>query len=668
MSPVTPLQNVPDTTGLFHTTPWAMVVCDGDGVLSVANATADEQLASHAHRTLHDLLRPVGADLTVALVDVVTTGNPIELAAVTHIGWSAQVHLHALHVGGWVVATIRPSVEGAHRAAIREHEDRFRTLCEHAPAGILCAESGMRVDYVNDRCAELFGLEPEDLWGFGWLGGLADGADVEAASDAIEAALAGEDGGPLPLSVRRPDGTLRRIEARFAPNGRGGGFVGTVEDVTDSHMLAARLEYQALHDELTGLGNRRVMLDEVASAVETVRTGASGPAGLVFLDLDNFKFINDTLGHGIGDELLEEVATRLLAAVRPNDIVTRFGGDEFVVLLPGSGAVASGVADRLVAAISEPYVLSGHLVTVTASAGIVLVDGSLDAEETLRDADVAMYQAKRGGKNRAAMFSPDARHEAESYMHVLNALRVTLESHPDRLTVAYQPICALDGRVVGVEALARWTDPELGEVPPSVFIEVAEISGYANRIGEYVRGTAIDDAAGWRSAGWDGYLSVNVSAGELASDELVHQLAAQLELSGLEPSALCAEVTETAVMADREAARKVLDDLAALGVALAIDDFGTGYSSLAYLKRFPVSVLKLDREFVAGVGEEGQDRAICAAIVALADALGLRVVAEGVETAAQHEAVAELGVDAAQGWWFARPVVASDVPGLLGLV
>jgi EAL domain-containing protein (putative c-di-GMP-specific phosphodiesterase class I) len=252
-------------------------------------------------------------------------------------------------------------------------------------------------------------------------------------------------------------------------------------------------------------------------------------------------------------------------------------------------------------------------------------------------------------------------------MTVLNALRVTLESHPDRLAVVYQPICALGGKVLGVEALARWNDPDLGQVPPSVFIEVAEMSGYAHRIGELIRGTAIDAAAAWRAAGWDGYLSVNVSAAELASDDLAGQLASQLELSGLDPAALCAEVTETSVMADREAAGRVLVAVAALGVSIAIDDFGTGYSSLAYLKRFPVSVLKMDREFVDGVGTEGEDRAICAAIVALAGALGMRVVAEGVETAEQLSGLVELGVDSAQGWWFSKPVPAHAIPAMIGL-
>jgi diguanylate cyclase (GGDEF)-like protein/PAS domain S-box-containing protein len=673
-----PAASDPDLSLLFHSTPWPMLVCDPDGRIVSANPIAADQLGAgqfalaaegtdDPSRSLHRVLRPVGVDLAVALVDVATTGTPVELPAVTHVGWSAQVHLHALHIGRFVVATVRPSVDGTHRAALRDHEDRFRALCEHAPAGILCAESGMRVDYVNDRCAELFGVEPEDLWGFGWLGGLADASDVEAASDAIEVALSGVDGGPLELTVRRPDGSVRLIEARFAPNGRGGGFVGTVEDVTEERTLAGQLEYQASHDELTGLGNRRLMVEYVDAAVTSIRAGRSAPAGLVFIDLDNFKFVNDTLGHGVGDQLLAEVSARLVSSVRPHDLVTRFGGDEFVVLLPDNGEAAVVAADRLVQAVSVPYVLDGHLVTVTASAGVVVVDGTSTAEHTLRDADVAMYQAKRGGKNRAAIFSPEAQLAAERQLTVLNALRVTLESHIDRLAVVYQPICALDGTVIGVEALARWTDPDLGEVPPSVFIEVAEASGYANRIGEYIRGTAIDAAAGWRAAGWQGYLSVNVSAGELASDELVGQLTAQLELSGLEPSALCAEVTETAVMADRDAARRVLDDLAALGVALAIDDFGTGYSSLAYLKRFPVSVLKLDREFVGDVGIDGRDRAICAAIVALADALGMRVVAEGIETAEQHEGIAELGVDAAQGWWFARPVTAAEIPALLGL-
>jgi len=658
----------PDIGALFDSTPWPMVVCDHAGSIHRANPMAQERLGAVEGSPLLPLLRPVDADLHAAFGDVAGTGTPTELAAVTLVGWAAQVHLHPLERGRWIVATIRPSVEGTHRASeLRAHEDRFRALCEHAPAGILCAESGMRVDYVNDQCAELFGLDPEDLWGFGWLGGLAEGADVEAASAAVEAALTGEVVAPMTLSLRRPDGSLRRIEARFAPNGRGGGFVATIADVTEAHSLAELLEHQARHDELTGLGNRRLMLEEITGTIDGIRRDAAKHAGLVFIDLDNFKLVNDTLGHGVGDVLLTEVAERLVQVVRPVDTVTRFGGDEFVLLLRESADAAEAVAGRVVEAVSAPYLIDDHPVNVTASAGIVVITGDASAEHVLRDADVAMYQAKRGGKNRAARFSPEALVAAESHVTILNALRVTLESRPDRISVVYQPICALDGRVIGLEALARWTDPDLGEVPPATFIEVAETSGYADRIGELVRGTAIDAVALWRSQGWDGYLSVNVSAEELANDQLVDQLASQIELSGLDADALCAEVTETAVMTDREAARRVLDDIAALGVSIAIDDFGTGYSSLAYLKRFPVSVLKMDREFVAGVMEPGEDLAICSAIVAMAGALGLRVTAEGVETEGQLAALRELGVDAAQGWFFSRPATAADVPALLGL-
>ncbi|HLU42146.1 MAG TPA: bifunctional diguanylate cyclase/phosphodiesterase [Microthrixaceae bacterium] len=423
-------------------------------------------------------------------------------------------------------------------------------------------------------------------------------------------------------------------------------------------------------DPLTGLGDRRDMLDAIGRVVRDMRQGRLDAASVVHLDLDDFNLVNDSLGHEAGDQLLATVAERLVRNVRAGvDVVTRLGGDEFAVLLPGASVDgrAAEAADRLVEAIAAPYLIDGHTTVVTTSVGLVGVDGSRSAEEVLRDADVAVYQAKRAGKGRAVQFSPEARDAAKSHLAVLTALRGALECHPERFHVVYQPICALDGSVVALEALARWTDPELGAVAPSRFITAAEGSGLADRIGELVRGIAIRDVAAWRAAGWDGYVSVNVSAEELASERLVCALTSQLAQAGVPGTALCAEVTETSVMADPEAARRILDDLASHGIRIAIDDFGTGHSSLAYLKRFPVSVLKLAREFVDGVEVDGEDRAICAAIVALAASLGLQVTAEGVETDEQLAALASLGVDAAQGWWFSSPVRSEDIPALLGI-
>lgn len=664
------VEAAPTTHEVFESFPWPSLVCDALGSVVLANRIAEESLGARVGAAISTLFQ---CDVDLGpLVARAVEGIESTATVVTAAGWTGQLHLNPLRrvAGQWAVLSVRPSGEDLRRdTALRVQEDRFQTLCEHAPAGIMCAETGMRVDYVNDRCAAVFGMAAEDLWGFGWLDGL-DGQDVvEAAVGAVERAVGGDTVGPVPLTVRRPDGSLRHIEVRFAPNGTSsGGFVATVEDVTDARSLADQLERQARYDELTGLGNRRVMVDAINAAVADIVERGAEPAALVFIDLDNFKYVNDTLGHTAGDQLLAEVGRRLLDSVRDVDVVTRFGGDEFVVLLAACETASfSDIAERLVGAVGAPYDLDGRTAVVTASAGIVLVDGSASAEQVLRNADVAMYQAKRAGKNRAEVFSPEALAAAEAHMTVLTRLRDTLEKQPDRFYVEYQPICDLDGAVVGVEALARWRDDELGQVAPDVFIAAAEMSGYASKIGELIRGTAISDAATWLSAGWDGYLSVNVSAEELNDEGLGHRLMNQLVSAGLPPKKLRVELTETSVMVDPEAARRILDSLAALGVSIAIDDFGTGHSSLAYLKRFPVSVLKMDREFVDGVGTGGEDRAICEAIVALAGALGMDVIAEGVETSEQLEALRELGVPAAQGWLFSKPVPATEIPAVLGL-
>ncbi len=654
----------PDHGDVFEAFPWPTLICDPAGLVVDRNSAAANSLGASIGVPLSSLFCE-GDDVDTQAVRA-AGGVAAERSVLTRAGWPGQLHLNPLRVGLWSVATVRPSGDDVRRdQALRAHEDRFQALCAHAPAGILCAEAGMRVDYVNDRCAELFGVAPEGMWGFGWLDGLDGEGAVEAAVEAVERAVGGESVGPVALTVRRPDGTRRRVEVRCAPNGTSsGGFVATIEDVTEAWTLAERLERQARNDELTGLGNRRVMVDAIEQAVEAVHAGRP-PSALLFIDLDNFKFVNDTFGHNAGDALLVEAARRLLDGVRDVDVVTRFGGDEFVVLLPECERDVTDVADRLVAAMAAPYHIDNRVAVVTASAGIVMVDGTGDAEDVLRNADVAMYQAKRGGKNRAATFSPAERQAAEHHMTVLARLREALEAHPERFSVAYQTICTLDGETLGVEALARWEDPELGAVSPDVFIATAEMSGYASQIGELIRGIAIADAARWRAQGWDGYLSVNVSAEELSDERLANRLTNQLVAAGFPSASLCVEVTETSVMSDPEEARRILDGLATLGVRISIDDFGTGHSSLAYLKRFPVSVLKVDREFVDGVGAQGEDRAICAAIVAFAHAIGVSVIAEGVETEAQVAALRELGVSAGQGWFFSKPAPAEELSAVL---
>ncbi len=412
-----------------------------------------------------------------------------------------------------------------------------------------------------------------------------------------------------------------------------------------------RLAHQAHHDPLTGLGNRRLFLERTAAARDR-------PA-VLFIDLDDFKAVNDSLGHGAGDAMLGEIAGRLRDAVRPGDLVARLGGDEFAVLLDsGAGPEeAERVADRLRLALAAPVDVLGHRLQVRASIGIAA--GDEDAATLLRNADIAMYEAKAAGK--------DARRTYEPAMHDRVAARLELESRlhaaldGGEFEVHYQPIVDLGGGTPAFEALVRWRHPDRGLVPPGDFIPAAERSGLIVELGSWVLGQAC--AFGARVAGRAGIpalVSVNLSPRQLEAPGLVDDVRRRLEESGLPPERLILEITETTVARDLGASSAVLTALRALGVRIAIDDFGTGYSSLGILHRLPVDILKIDRSFVAGVDGTPRDRSLVEAILTLADALGTTTVAEGVERETQAEALRALGCRRAQGFHFARPLAHDD--------
>ena len=438
-------------------------------------------------------------------------------------------------------------------------------------------------------------------------------------------------------------------------------YVATFSDVTEAKANEARIQHMAHHDFLTGLPNRFLLTDrfkQVAAAAERNDTRYA----LLFIDLDRFKNVNDTLGHSIGDQLLRDVASRLGSIVRGTDTLSRQGGDEFLVLLgevetPEAAAI---VARKLMQVLGEPFLLDGHPITVTPSIGIaVSPEDGTDLDSLLKHADLAMYDAKQQGRNNYQFFRREMNARSLELLLMESDLRQALRK--SEFELHYQPqISVSSGQPQGLEALLRWRHPERGLVSPADFIPMAEETGLILPIGQWVLNTACQQLANWRTNGWPELrVAVNLSAAQFRQQDLLTQVETALAAANLPADALELEVTESILMIDAEGTAKMLNALNAMGVTLAIDDFGTGYSSLAYLKRFSVSTLKVDRSFVNGIGIDGEDAAICSAIIGLARSLRLDVVAEGVETQAQYDWLAKAGCHIIQGYFTGRPAPAA---------
>jgi diguanylate cyclase len=436
--------------------------------------------------------------------------------------------------------------------------------------------------------------------------------------------------------------------------------------LSERDALAAQLEHQAFHDSLTDLANRALFNDRVRHAMARARRDGGGPA-VLFLDLDDFKVVNDNLGHGAGDRLLREVAARLRSCLREHDTVGRLGGDEFAILAEDTDlATARRLAERVIATLAAPFPLVGGQVTIRASIGIAVDERqTLDDAQLLRNADIAMYAAKSRGKGTYEVFQGSMLRSVRDRHDITAALEGAIERR--ELVVHYQPIVDLhSGRVAGAEALVRWPRPDRGLVPPAEFIPVAEETGLVVEIDRFVLRQACRQMAGWTAKAGPLLLHVNLSANHLLRSDLAANVAAALRDSGLSPDCLALEITESVLMHDLELGVVRLHELKRLGVHLAIDDFGTGYSSLAYLRQMPIDAVKIDKSFVDGVAGGPEDSAVARAIIALAATLHLDTVAEGVEEPEQAAALAELGCHLAQGYHFSRPVPAADMGRLAG--
>jgi diguanylate cyclase (GGDEF)-like protein/PAS domain S-box-containing protein len=450
-------------------------------------------------------------------------------------------------------------------------------------------------------------------------------------------------------------------------------FLQSVAHILATAIGRARYEQQmrhdALHDALTGLPNRALLLDRIAHALQRAER-ENGHVAVFFLDLDNLKVINDSLGHSAGDELLRAIGPRLQGELRATDTVARFGGDEFAVLCEDidDAAHAALIAERLVDAFEDPFIVGGERRFGSVSVGVVVTEpgSGRGPEELLRDADAAMYQAKERGRGRFEMFDTGLRDRITARLRVEADLRRALEGE-GRLWVAYQPYYRLPGRqVAGVEALVRWEHPELGNVPPADFIPVAEESGLVVPLGARVLRAACEQVARWQQSHPGLRLTVNVSARQMAAPDFVETVQRILAETGLHPDSLGLEITERLLLEETPGTALTIELLQALGVRLLLDDFGTGYSSLRYLQRYPLDGLKVDRAFVAGLGERGDgDGAIVEAIVGMARALGMGVIPEGIETDGQLDRLVAIGCDHAQGFLLSRPLPADELEGLL---
>jgi diguanylate cyclase (GGDEF)-like protein/PAS domain S-box-containing protein len=555
---------------------------------------------------------------------------------------------------------------------VSRSEERFRSLVQNASDIITILAADGIISYASPATEHVWGQTPEDLQGRSWLA-LVHPEDRAAARRFLAEAVR-QPHTSITSEVRLGDAGGAWLECEIVANNlleqaAVCGIVLTCRDITERKTFERQLQQMAFHDALTGLPNRALVTDRLEQALARAER-ASGKVAVLFIDLDNFKLINDSLGHGAGDELLVTLAARLRACIRPQDTAARLGGDEFIVLLEEvvRSSEASQVAERIAESLRAPFAV-GHLdVVVTVSIGVAVSGRADRAENVLRNADLALYEAKAAGKSRFAVFDASMERDAVNRLELQADLRTALERNEFQLL--YQPIVSLaDGRMTGVEALVRWHHPTRGVVSPTEFIPIAEETGLIVPIGHWVLEDACRRARAWQlrfAAGYAPTMSVNLSARQFHRPELFDDIGQILRTTGLDPRLLTVEITESALMRDAESTFTTLEALKELGVQLAIDDFGTGYSSLSYLRRFPVDMLKIDRSFVDGLGQDPQDTAIVQSIIALAKTLGLRVTGEGIETAAQRTHLQEMGCDLGQGYLFARPLPPEELELLLG--
>ena len=547
-----------------------------------------------------------------------------------------------------------------HSRALQQARRRFQQAFHSAPTGMALVriDDGRIVD-ANQSLAEMLGVEIDQLVGH-TLREFTHPDDVRAAvPHRARLELGIVDSYRLDQRYLRSDGEFVWARTRVSLTEDEGTMLAIthIEDVTEQKRTAEQLTFAANHDELTGLPNRSSLMSLLSERLDGAPPSS---VAVLFVDLDHFKVVNDSLGHGVGDELLTMMAGRLRSVVRDHDLLARFGGDEFIVVLSrvAHESDPAEVAERIRRALHEPVMIGDHELFVTASIGYSTnVDAGMSPNDLLRDADAAMYRAKARGRDCVEAFEAGGYETGVQALRTAGELRRGIERN--EIVPYFQPIVDLEsGRVLGYEVLARWLHPDRGLLTPNHFLPLAEETGLLVDLGTEMLHNSLAQLAAWRAAGHDFAncsLSVNVGNRQLLDPAFYKLVGELLGETGIDADSLWLEITETSLLADVKAATVTLRELRSLGLHLSVDDFGTGYSSLTYLKRFPVEAIKVDRAFVSGLGIENEDTTIVEAVVKLGQALGLAVIAEGIETPLQLSRLRELGCDKGQGYLFGRP-------------
>lgn len=647
---------------------------DGEVATEITDGTAAENVFEHG---LADRFLSVYLPIHSADGDVVAAYEVYQDAAVIESNIDATRRDVFLIAGGmalFLALVLLIGFDGTSRRlgrqnrqlreltdTLRNSEARFRSLAQNASDLVLVVDGDGTVRYVSISVERILGYQPQTL-----VGRVLEHAvhpdDREMLARQL-ASIVDRPGGDVvgETRVAHQDGRWRMFEwtaRNLLDEPAIRGFVINGHDISERTDLEAQLVHQAFHDPLTGLANRALFADRVEHSLARRRRNRAMPA-VLFLDLDDFKTLNDTLGYGSGDRLLVEVSRRLMACIRPGDTACRLSGDEFAILLEEVGDVeyALEVADRILQRVAEPVDI-GREVSITTSIGIVMVDDKVDdADDVLARADVAMYAAKAAGKGRHQLYEPAMRDRAWSRLDLEGELRRAIDR--DQIAVVFQPILDLrTRRPVEMEALVRWDHPERGRLLPADFLAVAEESGLIVPIGRIVLERACQQASAWRRR-WPGDrpidVSVNLSSRQFGDPRLLDAIRAALAAADLPAANLKLEITESAML-DADASDLLMRRIHDLGVRLVVDDFGTGFSGLSYFQRFPLDTLKIDQSFVSGLGRDPRSDAIVHATIAFAKALGLTVTAEGIETEDQFERLRSLGADLGQGYLFAHPL------------